>query len=285
MNNNKKTHSQRETVLNYVCELENRKAKVNKVPAGMALGQGSAYPETGCFFSLVWKGPCNAMLFFGEHVSSWKGNLFPLFWIHVLLSPTRSQRKRTIWMPFGCVFLRLCSCQLCGLDSPGLCKLNHVFLGFYGIHPFPLPFPPSVLTFTSTSLTLGWINLIGAEREAGPPGLGRGLTGWAGGGVVEEALRSASGSGGLPRKVGLEEASEESGTLPAPEPDVVPGMWWQMNRDVELGAKMPKMNLPGWHERAKERWGHALGERQCRPARNTAANRNVLYPAFSLRNA
>ena len=147
----------------------------------MALGQGSAYPETGCFFSLVWKGPCNAMLFFGEHVSSWKGNLFPLFWIHVLLSPTRSQRKRTIWMPFGCVFLRLCSCQLCGLDSPGLCKLNHVFLGFYGIHPFPLPFPPSVLTFTSTSLTLGWINLIGAEREAGPPGLGRGLTGWAGG--------------------------------------------------------------------------------------------------------
>lgn len=44
------------------------------------------------------------------------------------------------------------------------------------------------------------------------------------GGGVGEALRSASGSGGLPRKVGLEEASEERGTLSAPEPDMVPGL-------------------------------------------------------------
>lgn len=131
------------------------------------------------------------MLFFGEHVSTGKGkHLFPLFWMHVLLSPARGQRKRTIWIPFGCVFLRLCSYQLCGLDSPGLCKLNHAFLGFYGFHPFPPSFPPSVLTSTSTSLTLGWINVIGAEREAGPRGLGRGLTGWAGaGGGSQVCLR------------------------------------------------------------------------------------------------
>lgn len=138
----------------------------------MALGQGSAYPETGCFFSL--SGRDLVMQCFSLEITCPHG------------------RGSTCFLCFGCTFSRLllgvrekgpfesllvvsfwdCSCQLCGLDSLGLCKLNHAFLGFYGFHPFLPPFPPSVLT--STSLTLGWINIIEAEREAGPRGLGRG---------------------------------------------------------------------------------------------------------------
>lgn len=62
-------------------------------------GHGSAHLETGCFLSLVWRGPRDAGFFFGEYMSSQKGNLFRLFLIHILLLSTtgvREKRERTI---------------------------------------------------------------------------------------------------------------------------------------------------------------------------------------------
>ena len=96
-------------------------------------GHGSAHLETGCFLSLVWRGPRDAGFFFGEYMSSQKGNLFRLFLIHILLLSTtgvREKRERTIWSSLHCCLMRLCSCQMCDLHTQRWCRLSPAPLVF-----------------------------------------------------------------------------------------------------------------------------------------------------------